>query len=770
MFGSTKNLPQPSPKLAGLDPARQPTHEQARPLPYFCGTRKLGTTFISGEYNVSAQEITARTGKSSSGVVGYRYFGNWMSLICLGPVDRWTRWWRDGNLLWEGTANRSSESHEGFIGIAIARLFWGTETQEIFSDHEVFLGETYSAFRGACYVAHHDSLGENQPRVPAHEFELGRFPQPPWLTVPAEIDGDVNPVVPFWEWYTNKRFGAGLDESLLDHDSLNAAAARLQDEGLALSPLVTRETPLPRLIAELLEYIDGYPTETGGKLGIGLIRPITVPVPAITDDDVVDDPDLKIQTWDDTKNLTRVTFDRRDDWVDDAAKFHDRANQQITGKFLSQTLNRPWVTRMEVADKIASAAGRSAGVPQASGSMTVLRSAGDDLREGTVVDVQLSRRAFSIRARIRSWSRPSPDRETTRIEFEEDRGWANGQYYLPEVEPPLEEIPLELDPLFDSAILDAPFALMAPDRHSMFALAARGNRVTSGLNIWFSGNDETFDYSPWWNDPTGFAIAADIETEYPAETMLVDDAVRLHFTLSGPDNILDADLDLSDALANKFLAFIGGEIGGEILSLYDIDVIAPGEYRASVIRARYDTRRRTHSVASRIWIIARQRIPVHSETPHTADRWYKLQPTIGPAELPLAEIDSIERQYSNRHYRPLPPANLAANGDGHAPVWEPGQDVEITWTNTARERTVDGALIQETFPLWATHVKIEITRESDSETVATITPLAVDAAVTLPNANLLAWLGSATPFLIRARSDRYGFESFDAVALRISVP
>jgi len=61
------------------------------------------------------------------------------------------------------------------------------------------------------------------------------------------------------------------------------------------------------------------------------------------------------------------------------------------------------------------------------------------------------------------------------------------------------------------------------------------------------------------------------------------------------------ELALDDALDNSLLVFAGTEI----LSGYDLELVAAVRYRMSVVRGRYDTHRQAHAVGEEVFVIRR---------------------------------------------------------------------------------------------------------------------------------------------------------------------
>lgn len=96
LTGSTKALKQPRQETLGISPARAVTHEAARPLPVFYGTRRLGVTWLSQRFNVRHKKKKSKKGGSQK-----RYFSAFAALAGAGPVDKISAVYLDGVKSWE---------------------------------------------------------------------------------------------------------------------------------------------------------------------------------------------------------------------------------------------------------------------------------------------------------------------------------------------------------------------------------------------------------------------------------------------------------------------------------------------------------------------------------------------------------------------------------------------------------------------------------------------------------------------------------------------
>lgn len=86
LSGNSDAMPQPPQKPLGADSYRASTNEQARPVPYLAGKRRLALTWISDHFNDLASAVYQTIGKQQN-KSGYNYFSSAAGLACSGPVD-----------------------------------------------------------------------------------------------------------------------------------------------------------------------------------------------------------------------------------------------------------------------------------------------------------------------------------------------------------------------------------------------------------------------------------------------------------------------------------------------------------------------------------------------------------------------------------------------------------------------------------------------------------------------------------------------------------
>jgi len=242
-----------------------------------------------------------------------------------------------------------------------------------------------------------------------------------------------------------------------------------------------------------------------------------------------------------------------------------------------------------------------------------------------------------------------------------------------------------------------------------------------------------------------FAQRAHVLTAYPAGTRLIDETTRLELQFDSDDNTID-DLDLDDALGDLVLLFAGDEI----LSVFDAELLGEEHYRISTVRARFGTRRLTHEVDAPLYLIPRADLLLRDTTLKYLPIW-RYVPGLQANVVAFEDCPDVTSTYRWVGLRPLAPANLKVNGDGHVPTYASGQDIEVSWTVTDKRRCLVDPL-QALDPAVTTTV-LEI-RGLDGTLKATLSFNGASSLRTITNAQIAAALGGETSFRLRAYFER----------------
>jgi hypothetical protein len=749
-FGSSNNIPLPKQKLLNVAEERTATNEQARPLPYFAGLRRLGVTFASQAFAVRSEKVKRKIGKKKE-TVGYNYYASFAALVCHGPVDRLKKIIMDGDVVWEGDLVRSGN----YVDITIAnrgnaRLYWGTETQ-IVDPTLSTSGQLHSAYRGQCYIVFNQLFfGMNKTNAPNTEVELARYPQPGWMTVSSDLQGDCNLVAIVWEFWINKRFGLGLPESRLNTTQLNSLAVTLNTEQIGISPLITRTQSFRQTLQSILENFDGVPTQDEqGRFGMALMR--DGDGPSIILDDLVDVPELKPQSWQETFNQTYVRFSNRDKKFDeDSVSWRDRGNFNITQELRTQTINRPFVTRQDVALKIAAAQGRRSGLPLVSGSLRVRKSRAVGIDAGGLFRLQyLPLGLNNVLCRCLEKTFIAPDKPEVSLQFEEDRSYLNAEFYISAPDEVSDDLVYETIPLAYQSILEVPYGLNAHHELYLLALPVRADPLSNGFKVWVQNTSGS--YRELLAGQT-FAQRAHVLMEYPADTLLIDEGVRLQIQFDSLDNTLD-EFDLDDALHEELLLFMGGEI----LSAFNAELVATGRYTLSTVRARYDTVRKTHAINTEVFVIRKADLTSWESSRRNLVQTYKLQPFLLEQDLDLSEATPINVNIVRRAYRPLRPHNLRVFNDGVNPTYGTGQDIDCQLDFPSEKRAAPDTSVTENLDANLSRIVVEV-RAMDGMLKSTLY-FDDDNTFTITNAQIVSALGSQTDFKLRAFTERNGYRS-----------
>ena len=783
--GSTNSLAKVNTKLFGADGSNTSTHQEARPIPYFAGNRRVGVTWLADGLNIRTR--SAGSSKKGGGN-SKKYFGDLVFAVCHGPVDRIEEIWMDNYRVWAGPTSRGSEDFVSFTfnrgsGPCLLRFYWGTETQtvdEILGASPPHIGKVarteynHPGYRGLCYgVIEQCPLGTGRAAAPQIEVVVGRWPQPTGLTDASYIDADINPMAVLLEWWTHKRFGLGLSIDLLDLTALNTVAAACTNAGFGLSPLVDRQQPARQMFTELLQYFDAWLRTSAGTLQVGVNVPPDDPdaLPVLDESSLAEEPDLKPDSWPQTVNRTTVTYSNRlRHHKESVVTWIDNANLQIVGSPIEQTLARGWITKAFTARLAAAAAGQVAGVPMLNGSLKALRSATSALLPGDLVKLAYADYITSVIMRLTEKNLGVAESTVVELSFAEDRSALASVLYVSPDEVWAQEQDLESEaiPIANSRMIELPRNLTDDYTITLSPLASRADGVTDLFNI-FRAPSEIGNYKQIGADPN-FAIAGSVAVNYPAAILVIDDFVGLQVDLSPIDSDALVSLAEDDAVLETMLLFVDDEI----MSIRDVIPVTSSRVKfLGLVRARADTVRSAHNVGAGVLILPRDQLYSLRKGyfSNGSTHSFKYQPSVAGAPLDISTIDPLPPYtVTARSRRPLPPISIAINSVtpipiGAAAVYNSGSDITFAWRLTSWDRPIYG----DWFTMWGsayddTHVKtyIEIwaTTGSPTKPQRKITVQDGIESYIYTNAHLVSDFGSEpTQFQVKIWSSRNGYLS-----------
>jgi hypothetical protein len=277
------------------------------------------------------------------------------------------------------------------------------------------------------------------------------------------------------------------------------------------------------------------------------------------------------------------------------------------------------------------------------------------------------------------------------------------------------------------------------------------------LHAWKLRSDSSYKLAKTFDT---FAQRAHVVTEYPADTLLIDDHLGIEIQFDSLDNELD-EVTFDEAQGNHLLLFVGDEI----LSCWDVQLIAAGRYRLWTIRARYDTSRKIHPVNAEVWVVPREDLAMHQLEFLSFGAIYKLQPFLKQSVYDLAPISQPSLYYVSRASRPLAPRNLSVAGDGYNPTYDTGTDIVADWDKTANRALTE--VVTEVLTPSISKTVLEVLT-TDNVLKGTFEFSGGNGPRTITNTQLVAVLGGETDFKLRAWFVRSGLRSlnYDEVTVR----
>ena len=362
-----------------------------------------------------------------------------------------------------------------------------------------------------------------------------------------------------------------------------------------------------------------------------------------------------------------------------------------------------------------------------------------------------------VLCRVERLTLPASGQAAATVQFREDTGFFNGDHYAAGADDAPAENVFEVQALGYQKLVEAPWGFKETSTPQVILLAARGDLVSNGFNLWKQRSDLSFrDVGAFDN----FALRGRVVAEYPVGTLMIDDYLGIEIQFDSLDNDLD-EITFLEAQQNRLLVFVGNEI----LSTWNPQLIAAGRYRLWAIRARYDTKRETHSAGAEVWVALRDDLAMRSDDMSPPDKTFKLQPFLLQSEFDLALVDPIEITLQKRAYRPLAPINLRVAGDGYNPAYATGADLVADWDKAAN-RSSEDPVTKVLSPDIDTTV-LEVLTIGDV-LKGTFEFSGGGGPRTITNAQLVAALGSETDFKLRAWFVRSGLRSlsYDEVTVR----
>ena len=202
-------------------------------------------------------------------------------------------------------------------------------------------------------------------------------------TDPTEYN-QMNPAHMLRELLTDRVWGLGLDESLIDETSFAASAQTLFDEGFGLSFLWAQETSAEDFALEILRHIDGllFQEPSTGQYVLRLVREGSNALFDLTSpSQIISPPEYSRPSYSSLASRVTVINSSLRFSRDTAITVHNLALTEQIGD-VPVTIRYDGVYLNELAERIASRDLRRLSTPLATVRMSVTWSAGKDIRNG----------------------------------------------------------------------------------------------------------------------------------------------------------------------------------------------------------------------------------------------------------------------------------------------------------------------------------------------------------------------------------------------------
>jgi len=584
MFGGSKKSAEPV--VAGTEEEEISTNQEAIPVPYIAGTRKVAVRWFTNVYNQFTKEIQVDMGKKGSkkgGTEGsgtYEYYGSLAGAVCLGQVDELVAIAVDGKQVWanpEGNANRETwpTHYQGTIpGYGMFHFYWGTDTQTLASGTvpsggSILLyrtgaqnndkGEDHPDYRGTAFIEFRNFLfGREKVSAPNIEVVISRKPAQSLIIGTSSLlnDKQCNPLTAAAELMTNTRYGLGMSADLFDSDSFQDAADDLETvKALTYcSPFLNKQEALREVIGEVSLMSDSFLTWDADsatiKAGVwphgNYVPPETTPV--IQEEDLTESPDLDASSWSGISTGWDVLFaDRERMYKESSEKYDDLRLRELTGESTRESLRRDWITRRNQALAYATEWSKSVSRPVLTGELVVRRKSAALLTVGQYfkLDIDVEPGGAQLLQICRCLEKSNNATGSVTVKFAAETNLIPVAY----APPPTGRTDSTTFP-YPSALAFVRPVEMPPSlsgtEYGLSVLAQRQDNLTVGFGLYYD-NDNVGAYSTLGTQRS-FAIRADLLSPYDVNKKSVDEP--------GYDPEIDAPvLDLTESNFTDLLAF-----------------------------------------------------------------------------------------------------------------------------------------------------------------------------------------------------------------------
>ncbi len=292
------------------------------------GRNKIGGSLIDyvGFRAVKSQSSGGK-GLGGGGSEGYDYYASIIELLCEGPILGVRAVYKDSTVYKDGATTGLAQAGLSLALGDVDQAAWGFMVSS-FPDHAL-------GYSSLAYVYAYDYALGSSGSVPNHNFEVD-------FAIQHTADGDANPRDIVQDYLENPSYGvSGWPSGMLSTPHWDNYSDHCRAWGLFLSPViegsssttgadflkqVMEETNSEIFLSEGLLKVKPY--TDGSSTGDGVTwTPDLTPVYDITEDDLLDDPDMDIRDQLETKNYWTVEYlDRTNEYQPAIATAQDLDN------------------------------------------------------------------------------------------------------------------------------------------------------------------------------------------------------------------------------------------------------------------------------------------------------------------------------------------------------------------------------------------------------------------------------------------------------------
>ncbi len=696
-----------------------PTAQEGRALPVIFGTCKCADPNVVWYGDLQKAPYKKKSGLFSKSTVGYFYFLGMQMAHCHGPVDSLVQVLASNDTVVPGGTATPGANGEAILSINAENLFGGKDKDgglkgqmHFYSGKEAQPSNSYlagkigqataPAWSGVCHtVLEPSSLTKGRPfyvgmsqYIKDLAFVLRRCPNNLGLTPGHHIIGawDANPAEIAYEVMTNPIWGLGIPAARFNLTSWRAAGETLWTEGMGMSVKLDSELAADQLLGEIARHVDGvfYTDPATGLWEFKLARADYDPATLleITQDDVLEAPELTRGSWEETLNEIKIKFTNRTTFKDDMVQEQETANVAVRGELASETISFKGFTGAAIAQKVAVRELKTHSYPLAKVRVVVNRKAWN-LRIGSVY--KLTFVPYGITGLVvRVTKIDYGDLANPKIEVEavEDIFSVAFTAYDPPADSGWVDPNVDPSPPTAQRLEEVPYHLTEGGERQLAVMAVRADNQSDGYQVW---SDEGAGYY-LSNTVETFASSGTLQSAYPRTTAALDNT---GFVIQGGRDI--ASLESTDA---------SGRVRGDLLVLIDDEWMSAttvtdngdGTYTiAGMVRAIFDTIPADHLAGARVWFFSDGTGMLMAGLVRLQD--YPSDITVSAKCLPfshkstvaIGSVSAVTKALASRAQKPYPPGKVQVNGL-YWPTDVVG-DATLTWAH--RIRTAQPNVVQQ---------------------------------------------------------------------------